>query len=89
MTPHVRNHSRGEVAVQIRQMRFQILEALALREIVGKFVQVAHPVRPILPIGESGVVHAGQRVNFAGKIKAAAHVSAGLEDQAEREGEGE
>lgn len=56
--PHMRNCSRGEVAVQIRKVLLQVLQTHALGEVIREFVQVTHPVLPILPIRETDIVHA-------------------------------
>lgn len=39
-------------------MRLQILEGFALREVIGKFIQITEPCLTILPVGEFRFLHA-------------------------------
>jgi len=44
--------------MQVGEMRFQILQRLALREVVEECIEIAEPRLAILPVGKSGNLHA-------------------------------
>ena len=57
MMAHARNLTRRDVAMQIDQMRPQILQRLALREIIRELIKMPEPGIAVLPVSESERLH--------------------------------
>jgi hypothetical protein len=55
--PYVGNGPGSELLVEVNQVLLEILETAALRDIVGKLVQIAKPVPAVFPIGKTCVFH--------------------------------
>ena len=57
-----RNLARREVPMQIDQMRLQIVQRLALREIIRERIEMPEPGIAVLPVGESECLHVGDAI---------------------------
>ena len=79
--PHARNLTGREIAIKVEQMRLQILQRLALREIIRELIQMAEPGVSILPVGESERCHGrhaiAQAAETQGRVVTFGHRGAG------------
>ena len=49
--------SAEKIALEVEKMFLEIGQGLTLGDVVGEFVEVAEPVLPVLPVGETDLWH--------------------------------
>jgi hypothetical protein len=48
----------SQIAIEVGKVRLQVRKGFALREVIGKFIQITQPCPAILPVGELRFLHA-------------------------------
>ena len=66
---HTGNLARGKVAMQVEQMRLEVLQRFTLREIIRKLIQMAEPSIAVLSVGESELLHGRHPIALKLKCK--------------------
>src|SRR5207249_8964773 len=57
MLANVRNNSRGQIIIQIKQMLLQIVQRSALGHVIRILVEISEPHFIVLPVSESNRCH--------------------------------